>query len=97
MILLVAPTQCCCWERPSAWSVDDILSWEKTYGQVPRGSFAAAHLHVEGLTGPGKFKPTVPARSLAAVVRRAAASPPSATRRSTDTTDKMEFETWLLQ
>jgi len=90
-------------EPNHAWSVDDILSWEKTYGQVPRGSFTALRTDMskDWDKDPEKFKrQPFPAWSLAAVkflVESRGVTAIGHEALDTDTTDKMESETWLLQ
>jgi kynurenine formamidase len=85
-----------------ALSVADIKDWEKTHGPVPTGCFAALRtdMYKDWDTNQERFKRApFPAWSLAAVKflineRKVTAIGHEAL--DTDTTEKMESETWLL-
>lgn len=86
-----------------AFSVEDIRAWEKVHGAVPAGAFAALRTDMyKDFTGnPERYKRApFPAWSLAAIrflyeQRKITASGHESL--DTDTTDKMESETWILQ
>jgi kynurenine formamidase len=86
-----------------AWSVDDVLIWEKTHGPVPRGSFAALRTDMsrDWEANPERFKrQPFPAWSLAAVkflVEQRGVTAIGHEALDTDITDAMESETWLLK
>jgi kynurenine formamidase len=84
-------------------TVDDIRTWEKTHGLVPRGAFAALRtdMYKDWDTNPERFKRSpFPAWSLAAVKflfdeRKATAIGHESL--DTDATATMDSETWLLK
>jgi kynurenine formamidase len=86
-----------------AVTVDDIRTWEKTHGLVPRGAFAALRtdMYKDWDTNPERFKRSpFPAWSLAAVKflfdeRKATAIGHESL--DTDATATMDSETWLLK
>jgi kynurenine formamidase len=86
-----------------ALSVDDILQWEKLHGRVPSGSFAALRTDMskDWDTNPARFKRSpFPAWSLAAVrflIEQRGVVAIGHESLDTDTTARMESETWLLQ
>lgn len=86
-----------------ALSVDDILAWERMHGRVPAGSFAALRtdMYKDWDTNPARFKRSpFPAWSLAAVkflIEQRAVVAIGHESLDTDTTPKMDSETWLLQ
>jgi len=86
-----------------AWSVADIETWEKAHGRVPAGAFAALRTDMskDWDANPERFKrQPFPAWSLAAVkflVENRGVTAIGHEAMDTDTTDKMESETWLLQ
>jgi kynurenine formamidase len=86
-----------------ALSVKDILDWEKVHGRVPSGSFAALRTDMskDWDTNPARFKRSpFPAWSLAAVrflIEQRGVVAIGHESLDTDTTPKMESETWLLQ
>lgn len=85
-----------------AWSVDDILAWEKTNGQVPAGSFAALRtdMYKDWDTNPDNFKRfPFPAWSFDAIkflFEQRGVTAIGHEALDTDVTEKMESETWLL-
>lgn len=86
-----------------ALSVNDILAWEKRHGRVPAGSFAALRTDMskDWDTNPTRFKRSpFPAWSLAAVqflIEQRGVVAIGHESLDTDTTPKMDSETWLLQ
>jgi kynurenine formamidase len=86
-----------------AFSVDDLRAWEKVHGPVPAGAFAALRtdLYKNFHSNPEVFKRTpFPAWSLGAIrflyeQRGIVANGHESL--DTDTTEKMESETWILQ
>jgi kynurenine formamidase len=86
-----------------AWSIADIENWEKSHGRVPAGSFAALRtdMYKDWDSNPARFKrQPFPAWSLAAVkflVEQRGVTAIGHEAMDTDTTDKMESETWLLK
>jgi kynurenine formamidase len=86
-----------------ALSVNDILDWEKVHGRVPAGSFAALRTDMskDWDSNPARFKRSpFPAWSLAAVqflIEQRGVMAIGHESLDTDTTAKMESETWLLQ
>ena len=86
-----------------AWSVADIEAWEISHGRVPSGSFAALRTDMakDWEANPERFKrQPFPAWSLAAVkflIEQRGVTAIGHEALDTDTTDKMESETWLLQ
>ncbi|QRN55686.1 cyclase family protein [Dyella caseinilytica] len=86
-----------------ALNVNDILSWEKSHGRVPSGSFAALRtdLSKDWDTNPTRFKRSpFPAWSLAAVrflIEQRGVTAIGHESLDTDTTPHMDSETWLLQ
>ena len=85
-----------------ALSVADIKDWEKTHGPVPTGCFAALRtdMYKDWDTNQERFKRApFPAWSLAAVkflVNERKVTAIGHEALDTDTTEKMESETWLL-
>lgn len=86
-----------------AWSVDDILHWEKQHGRVPARAFAALRtdMYKDWHTNPHRFKRSpFPAWSLAAVrflVEQRGITAIGHESMDTDTTPTMDAETWLLK
>lgn len=86
-----------------ALSVNDILAWEKVHGRVPSGSFAALRTDMsrDWDTNPARFKRSpFPAWSLAAVqflIEQRGVVAIGHESLDTDTTPRMDSETWLLQ
>jgi kynurenine formamidase len=85
-----------------AWTVTDVLAWERNHGRVPQGAFAALRtdMHKDWTANPERFKrQPFPAWSLAAVqflVNERGVTAIGHESLDTDTTDRMESETWLL-
>ena len=90
-------------EPNHAFSLDDLLAWEKKNGRIPQGSFVALRTDMakDFETDPIKFKRApFPAWSLAAIKFLYEQRGVTATGHEsldTDTTDKMESETYILQ
>jgi kynurenine formamidase len=86
-----------------AFSLDDLRAWEKKYGRVPKGAFAALRTDMskDWDKDPERFKRSVfPAWSLAAVkflVERRGITAIGHESMDSDTTEKMETETYLLK
>lgn len=86
-----------------ALSVNDILDWEKIHGRVPSGSFAALRTDMsrDWDTHPARFKRSpFPAWSLPAVrflIEQRGVVAIGHESLDTDTTPRMDSETWLLQ
>ena len=85
-----------------ALTVDDVKEWEKEHGQVPRGAFAALRtdMYKDWDANPERFKRVpFPAWTLNAVKFLCEERGVTAIGHEgldTDTTEKMESETWLL-
>ena len=86
-----------------AFSVADLMAWEKTNGRVPKGAFAALRtdMYKDWDTNPERFKRSkFPAWSLETVkflVEKRGVTAIGHESMDTDTTDKMESETYILQ
>lgn len=86
-----------------ALSVNDILEWEKIHGRVPAGSFAALRTDMskDWNADPAHFKRSpFPAWSLAAVkflIEQRGVVAIGHESLDTDTTPRMDSETWLLR
>jgi kynurenine formamidase len=85
-----------------AWSVDDIMAWEKTNGQVPAGSFAALRtdMYKDWDANPENFKRyPFPAWSFEAIkflFEQRGVTAIGHEALDTDVTEKMDSETWIL-
>ncbi len=85
------------------FSVADLLAWEKKHGRVPRGAFVALRtdMYKDWDSNPERFKRTpFPAWALETIKFLYEQRGVTATGHEsldTDTTDKMESETYLLQ
>lgn len=90
-------------EPNHAWTVADILEWEKLHGRVPPGAFAALRtdMHKDWEANPERFKrEPFPAWTFEAIQflyeqRHVTATGHEAM--DTDTTSEMKSETWLLR
>lgn len=86
-----------------AFSLDDLRAWEKKHGRVPNGGFAALRTDMskDWDANPERFKRSpFPAWSLATVkflIERRGVTAIGHESMDTDTTDKMESETYILQ
>jgi kynurenine formamidase len=90
-------------EPNHALSVDDVLAWEREYGRVPPGAFAALRtdMYKDWDDRPEHFKRSpFPAWSLPAVrflVEERGVVAIGHESLDTDTTDKFDSESWLLK
>jgi kynurenine formamidase len=86
-----------------AFSVEDLRAWEKTHGRVPKRAFAALRTDMskDWVTNPERFKrPRFPAWSAAAVrflVEARGITAIGHESLDSDTTEKMETETYILR
>jgi kynurenine formamidase len=86
-----------------AFSVADLMAWEKAHGRVPKGAFAALRtdMYKDWDTDPERFKRSeFPAWSLETVkflVEKRGVTAIGHESMDTDTTEKMESETYMLQ
>jgi len=86
-----------------AFSVSDLMAWERAHGRVPKGAFAALRTDMskDWDANPERFKRSdFPAWSLETVkflVERRGVTAIGHESMDTDTTDKMESETYILQ
>jgi len=86
-----------------AFSVADLKAWEKAHGRVPKGAFAALRtdMYKDWDTNPERFKRSeFPAWSLETVkflVEERGVTAIGHESMDTDTTDKMESETYILR
>jgi kynurenine formamidase len=86
-----------------AFSVSDLMAWEKRHGRVPKGAFAALRtdMYKDWDKDPERFKRSpFPAWSFEAIkflVEKRGVTAIGHEALDTDTTDKMESETYILQ
>src|SRR5262249_21672601 len=86
-----------------AFSVADLMAWEKAHGRVPNGAFAALRtdMYKDWDANPERFKRSeFPAWSLQAVkflIEKRGVMAIGHESMDTDTTEKMESETYILQ
>jgi kynurenine formamidase len=86
-----------------AFSVADLMAWEKRHGRVPKGSFVALRTDMskDFDTNPERFKRTpFPAwafETIKFLYEQRGVTATGHESLDTDTTDKMESETYLLQ
>ena len=86
-----------------AFSLDDLRAWERKHGRVPKGAFAALRTDMskDWDSNPERFKRSpFPAWSLETVkflVEQRGVTAIGHESLDTDTTDKMESETYILQ
>jgi kynurenine formamidase len=86
-----------------AFAVADLLAWEKAHGRVPKGAFAALRtdMYKDWDNNPERFKRSeFPAWSLETIkflVEKRGVTAIGHESMDTDTTDKMESETYILQ
>jgi kynurenine formamidase len=85
-----------------AFSIDDLRAWERKHGRVPKGAFAALRtdMYKDWNSDPERFKRSpFPAWSLETVkflVEQRGVTAIGHESMDTDTTDKMESETYIL-
>src|SRR6201999_460077 len=86
-----------------AFSVADLMAWEKKHGRVPRGAFVALRtdMYKDWDTNPERFKrapfPACAFETIKFLYEQRGVTATGHEAMDTDTTDKMESETWLLQ
>jgi kynurenine formamidase len=86
-----------------AFSVADLRAWEKKHGRVPKGSFVALRtdMYKDWDTNPERFKrspfPAWSFETIKFLYDKRGVTATGHESLDTDTTDKMESETWLLQ
>jgi len=90
-------------DRNHAFAVRDLLAWEKRHGRVPKGAFAALRtdMYKDWTANPERIKRSAfPAWSLETIkflVENRGVTAIGHESLDTDTTDKMESETYILQ
>jgi kynurenine formamidase len=86
-----------------AFSVADLRAWEKKHGRVPKGSFVALRtdMYKDWDSNPERFKrspfPAWSFETIKFLYEKRGVTATGHESLDTDTTDKMESETWLLQ
>ncbi|MGZ5854603.1 MAG: cyclase family protein [Xanthobacteraceae bacterium] len=86
-----------------AFSVADLRAWEKKYGRVPKGSFVALRtdMYKDFDSDPEKFKrapfPAWAFETIKFLYEQRGVTATGHESLDTDTTDKMESETYILQ
>ncbi|MGB7855130.1 MAG: cyclase family protein [Pseudolabrys sp.] len=86
-----------------AFSVADLRAWEKAHGRIPRGSFVALRtdMYKDWDTDPERFKrapfPAWSFETIRFLYEQRGAVATGHESLDTDTTDKMESETYILQ
>src|SRR3954464_6186642 len=86
-----------------AFSLVDLKSWEKKHGRVPRGSFVALRTDMskDWDSNPERFKrsqfPAWAFETIKFLYEQRGVTATGHEAMDTDTTDKMNSETWLLQ
>ena len=86
-----------------AFGVADLQGWEKEHGQVPKGAFAALRtdMYKDWETDPERFKrspfPAWSFETIKYLFEQRGVTAIGHEALDTDTTEKMESETWLLR
>jgi kynurenine formamidase len=86
-----------------AFSVADLKAWEKEHGKVPRGSFVALRTDMsrDWDSNPERFKrapfPAWSFETIKYLYEQRGVTATGHEAMDTDTSDKMESETWILQ
>jgi kynurenine formamidase len=86
-----------------AFSVDDLKAWERQHGRVPKGAFAALRtdMYKDWDANPERFKrspfPAWAFETIKFLYERRGVTATGHESMDTDTTDKMDSETYLLQ
>jgi kynurenine formamidase len=86
-----------------AFSLDDLRAWEKKHGRVPHGAFVALRtdMHKDWDTNPERFKrapfPAWSFETIKFLYERRGVTATGHEAMDTDTTEKMESETYILQ
>ena len=89
-------------EPNHAFSVADLMAWEKKHGRVPRGAFVALRTDMyKDFDNPERFKrapfPAWAFETIKFLYEQRGVTATGHESLDTDTTDKMESETYLLQ
>ncbi len=90
-------------EPSHAFSVADLLAWEKVHGRVPRGAFAALRtdMYRDWDRDPERFKrspfPSWDFKTVKFLIEKRGVTAIGHEAMDTDITDKMESETYLLR
>jgi kynurenine formamidase len=86
-----------------AFSVADLKAWEKRHGRVPKGSFVALRtdMYKDFDSNPERFKrspfPAWAFETIKLLYEQRGVTATGHEALDTDTTDKMDSETWILQ
>ncbi len=86
-----------------AFSVADLKAWERVHGRVPKGAFAALRtdMYKDWDTNPDRFKrqpfPAWSFETIKYLYEKRGVTATGHEAMDTDTTEKMDSETWLLQ
>lgn len=86
-----------------AFSVADLMAWEKKHGRVPKGSFVALRtdMYKDWDANPERFKrqpfPAWAFETIKFLYEQRGVTATGHESMDTDVTDKMESETWILQ
>jgi kynurenine formamidase len=86
-----------------AFSVSDLRKWEKKYGTIPRGAFVALRtdMYKDWTTNPERFKrapfPAWAFETIKFLYEQRGVVATGHESMDTDTTDKMDSETYILQ
>jgi kynurenine formamidase len=86
-----------------AFSVADLRAWEKKHGRVPKGSFVALRtdMYKDWDTNPERFKrspfPAWSFETIKFLYEKRGVAATGHESMDTDTTDKMDSETWILR
>jgi kynurenine formamidase len=86
-----------------AFSVADLQAWEKKHGRVPKGSFVALRtdMYKDWSSNPERFKrspfPAWAFETIKFLYEKRGVTATGHEAMDTDTTDKMDSETWILQ
>jgi kynurenine formamidase len=86
-----------------AFSVADLLAWEKAHGRVPKGAFAALRtdMYKDWDSNPERFKrsefPAWSPETVRFLIEKRGVTAIGHESMDTDTTEKMESETYVLQ
>ena len=86
-----------------AFSLADLMAWEKAHGRVPRGAFAALRtdMYKDWDANPERFKrsefPAWSPETVRFLIEKRGVTAVGHESMDTDTTEKMESETYILQ
>jgi kynurenine formamidase len=86
-----------------AFSIADLKAWERQHGRVPNGAFAALRtdMYKDWDTNPERFKrqpfPAWAFETIKYLYEQRGVTATGHESMDTDTTDKMDSETWILQ